>query len=113
MTKIILVTIFCLSAPFCFGQTQSDLDDSAAGDYQKADQELNAVYHQILKEYRSDTAFIKNFKNAQRAWILFRDVEMKAVYPDRPEGYYGSVQPMCWFMEITGLTQERTLKLKV
>jgi uncharacterized protein YecT (DUF1311 family) len=112
MTKISLATIFCLSASFCFGQTQSDLNDSAASNYQKADKELNAVYHQILKEYRSDTAFIRNLKNAQRLWILFRDAEMNAIFPDRPDGY-GSVQPMCWSMEITGLTQERTEKLKV
>jgi hypothetical protein len=38
---------------------------------------------------------------------------MKIKYPDREDGYYGSVQPMCWCMYVTYLTQERTKKLKV
>ncbi len=113
IAKIISSTIFCLSVSFCFGQSQSDMNDSAASDYQKADKEMNAVYHQILKEYRSDTAFIKNIKNAQRLWVLFRDAEMKAIFPDEPDVYYGTVFPMCWSMELTGLTIDRTQKLKV
>ena len=113
ITKMISATIFCFSASFCFGQSQLDLNDSAASNYEKADKELDAVYHQILKEYRSDTAFIRNLKNAQRLWVLFRDAEMNAIFPELPDSYYGSVQPMCWSMELTSLTQERTQKLKV
>ena len=113
MTKIIWATIFCFSASFCLGQSQSEMNDSAASNYQKADKDLNAVYHQILKEYRSDTVFISNLKNAQRLWVLFRDAEMKAKFPESPGVYYGSVLPMCWSMELTGLTQERTQVLKV
>lgn len=113
ITKIISAAIFCLSASFCFGQTQSEMDDSAASNYKKADKELNAVYHQILKEYRSDTAFIKNIKDAQRLWVLFRDAEMNAIFPDRPNINYGSALPMCWSMELTSLTEERIQKLKV
>jgi uncharacterized protein YecT (DUF1311 family) len=113
MAKGILVVIFCLSASFCLGQTQYDLNEAAGRDCQKADKELDSVYHQILREYRGDTAFIRNLKNAQRVWILFRDAEMKAIFPDRLDGYYGSVQPMCWAMELTGLTQERIKKLKL
>jgi hypothetical protein len=37
---------------------------------------------------------------------------MKAKYPHREDGYYGSVQPMCWYMYITDLTDDRTKKLK-
>jgi uncharacterized protein YecT (DUF1311 family) len=113
MTKIILASIFCISASICFGQTQSDMNESAENGYQKADKELNRVYHQILNEYKDDTAFIRNFKNAQRLWVLFRDAEMNAKFPESPDHYYGSVLPMCWSMELTGLTQERTQKLKV
>ena len=39
--------------------------------------------------------------------------KMKAKYPDREEGYYGSVQPMCWFTYMNDLTEERIKKLKV
>jgi len=113
ITRKILAIFFCLSASFCFGQSQSNLDDSAARNYQKADKKLNVIYHQILKEYRSDTVFIRNLKNAQRLWVLFRDAEMKAKFPESPDVYYGTVLPMCRSMELTGLTQERTQELKV
>jgi uncharacterized protein YecT (DUF1311 family) len=56
---------------------------------------------------------VKNFKVAQRLWLQFRDAEIKAKYPDRAAGYYGSAQPMCWYMEGTQLTAERLNKIKV
>lgn len=96
-----------------FGQTQLEMNQEENNKYAKADKELNSVYFQILKEYKSDAEFIKNFKNAQRIWIQFRDAEMKSKYPDREEGYYGSIQPTCWSMYLTQLTEERTKKLKV
>lgn len=37
---------------------------------------------------------------------------MKSKYPDREEGYYGSIHPMCWILYLTELTEERTKKLK-
>lgn len=56
---------------------------------------------------------MKNIKIAQNLWTQFRDAEMEAKYPDRERGYYGNVLPMCQFMYITELTQERINKLKV
>ena len=78
----------------------------------KADQELNQVYHAVLNEYKSDTAFIKSLKASQKVWVQFRDAEMKIMYPDREPGYYGSIHPMCWSMYKTELTKERTKKLR-
>ncbi len=89
------------------------MNGSANKDYQASNKKLNAVYQQILKEYKADTAFIRNLKIAQRIWIQFRDAEMKAKYPDRPEGDYGSVQPMCWNAYLKELTDERIKKLNV
>ena len=96
-----------------FGQTQSEMNQEEKSKDLKADKELNLVYNQILKEYKSDTEFIKNFKTAQRIWIQFRDAEMKSKYPDREEGYYGSIHPMCLSIYLTELTVERTKKLKI
>ena len=114
MTRLLLSSIFFLvMINLCFGQTQLELNQSSHKDFQKADKELNTVYQQILKEYQSDTVFIKNFKKAQKIWIQFRDAEMNAKYPERPDGYYGSVQPMCWNNYLAGLTEERTKSLKI
>ncbi|MDQ3277038.1 MAG: hypothetical protein M3Q06_01850 [Bacteroidota bacterium] len=34
------------------------------------------------------------------------------MYPERELGYYGSIQPLCWYTYKTELTEERTRKLK-
>lgn len=115
-----------------FGQTQSkaELEKKAkakqdairnedarankdAGTSKTADQELNATYQQILKEYATDTAFISHLKIAQRLWIKFRDAELLMKYPPQPAGYYGSVQPMCEKTYLEQLTRDRIKTLKV
>lgn len=113
MKHLLFFAILFMSAPFCFSQTQLEMNQEANKDYQKADKELNATYQKILTEYKTDIEFIKNLKIAQRAWMQFRDAEMKARYPDREPGYYGSIQPMCWSMYLTDLTKERNQKLKL
>ena len=96
-----------------FGQTQLEMNQEEQSKDLKADKEINLVYNQILKEYKSDTEFIKNFKTAQRIWVQFRDAEMKSKYPDREQGYYGSIHPLCWTVYLRDLTEERTNKLRV
>lgn len=113
MTRFVLSVLFAFASFFAFAQTQTAMNEQAAKSYQKADKELNAAYQNIIKEYSTDPLFIKNLKLAQKAWIQFRDAQMKARYPDRGAGYYGSAQPMCWYNELTNLTQERTKALQV
>jgi uncharacterized protein YecT (DUF1311 family) len=116
MRKLLLTIITLLSLTIlnqAFGQTQLEMNQEEQNKYLKADKELNNVYNQILKEYKTDTEFIKNLKFAQRNWIQFRDAEMKSKYPDREQGYYGSIHPMCWSIYLTELTEERTKKLKM
>lgn len=112
MKQQFLTLLFCLANFFCFAQTQLEMNQKAHKDFQQADKELNSVYQKILQEYKPDTAFIKNFKKAQKIWVQLRDAEMKAKYPDREEGY-GSVEPMCWSMYLKELTEERTKALRI
>lgn len=116
MKQILLTIVMLLSLIIsnqAYGQTQLEMNQEEQKKYLKADKELNLVYNQILKEYKSDVEFIKNLKIAQRIWIQFRDAEMKSRYPDREPGYYGSIHPMCWSIYLTELTEERTKKLKI
>ena len=108
----ILATLSLLSSFFCLAQTQTEMNEQAYANYQKADKELNITYQKILKEYKTDTAFIKNLKATQRIWVQFRDAEAKALYPDREPGYYGSIQPLCKYTYLTEFTAERTKRLK-
>ena len=113
MKKALLFNLFVVVALFSMAQTQSELNENAKNKYAAADKELNKIYGDILKEYKTDTVFIKNLKKSQKLWIQFRDAEMKVKYPDREPGYYGSVQPMCWFLYKEELTRERAKALKI
>jgi len=89
--------------------TQLEMNHCAAEDGSKADDELNDVYRRIMKEYSDDPAFVTAMKNAQRAWLKFRDAEIAALFPhQRAAGNYGSVAPMCQAMWQDSLTRDRT-----
>ena len=107
---IIPAFIFVLTLNTSFGQNQKDTNLT---DYKKAEIEINSVYQKILKEYSSDKEFVKNLKTTQRLWIQFRDAEVKAKYPNRTQGYYGSVYAMCVSSYMTQLTNERIKTLRV
>lgn len=110
----ILMTLLILTiSNKIVGQTQVEMNQEAQRQYLKSDKVLNMVYNKILKEYKSDAEFIKNFKIAQRIWVQFRDAEMKSKFPDREPGYYGSIHPFCWSVYKSELTEERTKKLKI
>jgi uncharacterized protein YecT (DUF1311 family) len=113
MRQLFFLIVFGMTIPSCFAQTQSEMNKDAYNKYQKADRSLNATYQSILANYKADTAFTRNLKAAQRLWVQFRDAEMKARYPDREPGYYGSIQPMCWSLYLAELTEERERKLKI
>ena len=113
MNRNFILFIFFILNSVCFAQTQAEMNDKAAQDFQKADKQLNKVYQQILNEYKDDIAFIENLKKAQRIWIQFRDAEMLAKFPDREKGYYGTVQPTCLSMYKTELTNARTKQLQI
>lgn len=75
--------------------------------YKKTDKKLNEVYQAILKAYKSDTEFLKNLRASQRIWITFRDAEVKVKFPDRAEGYYGTIHPLCVSLYREELTLDR------
>ncbi len=113
MRTFIIALVLCISTNFSLAQTQLEMNTEAGNSFLKADKELNSTYTKILKEYKSDTDFIKNLKTAQNIWIKFRDAEMKMKYPDRKSGYYGSIQPVCWYNFLEELTKKRTEELKI
>lgn len=110
--KTFYLVIGLLISSITFGQTQLDDNENADNNYLKAKKELTTVYNNVIKEYKTDKEFIKNFKAAQRIWMQFRDAEVKSKYPDRKAGHYGSIHPMCVSVYLKELTEERTKKLQ-
>jgi uncharacterized protein YecT (DUF1311 family) len=86
-------------------------------DYKNADSVLNAVYRQILSDYKADTLFIKMVKQAQRSWVSFRDAHIASRFPLANDGkngayQYGSVSNICACQEMADLTRQRITQLQ-
>jgi len=114
MKTILLLLVGSLLSFSSFGQSQAALNQQADTAYRKADQELNRVYQQIFKEYRTQPAFLQSLKTAQQRWLQFRDAEMKARYPAaNTQVEYGSIFPVCYSSGLEELTKARTKQLRL
>ena len=84
--------------------------------FSKTDSLLNQVYNQVIKDYSKDTLFILRIKEAQRAWIKFRDAQVEARFPTSKKGNqyteYGSTYPECACVIMAELTKERIKQLQ-
>ena len=98
-------------------RTQSELNRCADNDFARADRELNMTYQRILKKYAKDALFLQRLREAQRAWVAFRDAEMQMKYPStnaqEVTARFGSVYPMCLASYKAELTEQRTKRLSV
>lgn len=88
-------------------QTQMELNETAAGDFKKADEALNAAYKTAVAALTEPQK--ASLKETQRAWIDYRDKAAKA-QAAMYEG--GSIQPMIFSDAMARLTQERAAQLK-
>ena len=107
-----LLALILFTTNRTFAQTQLQMTDEACQKFKKADAELNRVYQQILSANARDANFTKAFREAQRAWISFRDAQVKAIYPDPSPNAYGSINPMCRCGVLEEITTQRANELK-
>ena len=108
---LILAVSFWLRSTL--SQTKNELNRETSTVFQAADQKMNEVYEKILDLYSRNTLFIKNLRTAQDLWLQYRDAQLAVMYPDRFEGYYGSVLPICKGAYLAKLTNARTRELEV
>jgi len=121
INKIIISTIAIVSIvsnlnaePKCeLDGSQHSMNICAELDANKVDNELNSTYKKLLKIHKNNKTFIANLREAQRAWLKFRDAEakMRLTYSDMPENA-GSMNAMMLSSELEQLTKERTKTLK-
>ena len=96
------------------GLASADVNAYAGNDLAAADRELNAVYQQVLHEHATDKNFVRKLRTAQRAWLVYRDAELAARYPDpNPGTAYGSVYPVCAAGLKARLTHARISQLRM
>ena len=101
----------------CAGDgTQAELNQCSQQEYEQADAALNAEWKKLLKVLDGQDAALREVRNAQRAWIRFRDAEVASHFPvDAGEDVrtmYGSMYPMSYNGVMTTLTRQRTEQLR-
>ena len=93
-------------------QSQAEMTQQAAKDFQKADKELNQVYAKLSKAIEPSKR--KRLVEAQRAWIKFRDASLEARFACEDQDdrvCWGSMIQLDWPAYKTMLTRERTEQL--
>lgn len=105
--------------------SQRQMDECAGFQYKQADAHLNKVYRNAVqymtaglarahnqgdqKQIKYEGTAIASLKEAERAWISYRDIQCKAA-AQQYEG--GSMAPMIYSQCLTTLTEHRTADLK-
>jgi len=117
--KVFIIIVLCMflnlqtNYNFVKAQTQAEMDNYAAKVYEKTDKELNKTLDKVILKYKSNQVFIQKLELAQSAWIKYRDAEIAAIYPEEDKSYYGSVYPVCFYIKMTELTQQRINELNL
>jgi uncharacterized protein YecT (DUF1311 family) len=105
---VFLALLAVLISP-ALGQSQSEMNQQARKDFEKADARLNSVYKKLLAEL--DAEGQAKLKAAQRAWIAFRDAE--AAFQADLDARGGSLAPLIHEATAEDLTKKRTEQLSV
>ena len=107
--KLVLLSLALLATPVA-AQTQQSLNAQAAGDYHRADAQLNAQYRATMAKARRGGGKDSSLLLAsQRAWLQYRNPECSRIAAQY-EG--GSMQPMQHSACLAQLTRLRTRELK-
>jgi uncharacterized protein YecT (DUF1311 family) len=116
---IMLITIICNTGINSFAQnekkrdpcedaqTQSEMNDCSKKEFDKADQELNRVYKQLMARLEGEHK--NKLKTAELAWIKYRDLNCEC------ESFInegGSIYPLVYNSCLTNMTNNRIKELK-
>ena len=88
----------------CPGQSQAEMNNCAAQEYQQADAALNAAWPSA-KAVADQAGAGAQLLDAQRKWIAFRDMACTA---EAALYQGGSIQPLIYYSCLTRLTGQRT-----
>jgi uncharacterized protein YecT (DUF1311 family) len=89
-------------------QTQSEMNEEAASDFEAADKELNAVYRQLMGKLDKESQ--AKLKATQKAWIIYRDAA--ADFSADLEARGGSMFPLAYHTQRAAITKQRTEELQ-
>jgi uncharacterized protein YecT (DUF1311 family) len=61
-------------------KSQNEMNTCESERYQKADNDLNQAYGELVSKNKSDSLFLEKLKFAQQAWLKFRDAYVDSIY---------------------------------
>jgi uncharacterized protein YecT (DUF1311 family) len=94
-------------------KTQLEMNECSHAEDQRAEEEMNRLYRQLLTRASSNPVYRQKVEAAQKAWLAYRDAELEAKYPAQDKrAEYGSVYPMCFANDRTDMTQQRIQEIK-
>lgn len=82
-------------------------------EFQRADRRLNAIYRRIRRDNQRNRSFLIKLRDAERAWLKYRDAQLDAFYPQyREADRCNSDYAIAYYLEKAHLTWERVKQLK-
>ncbi len=91
-------------------QTEMNLEEVA--DYAGTETLHQQVYDEIIAIYGDNKESIEFLRRSQRAWIAFRDAQIRAIWPEIETGEpMGAAERMCISIELEKITRQRILQL--
>lgn len=118
MVRMLLKVVICLvlgvitPANAATAQSQREMNDAAGRELRAVEAEMNAALDRLFKLAEGKPRSVAKLRDAQSAWLAFRDAHIKAYWPSEESGTYGSVHPMCVAHELARLTRARLVELR-
>lgn len=102
-----LLAFMLVLAPAAFSQTTVEMKEEASRIYEASDKAMNAAYSQLMGVLNEEGK--KRLKEAQRAWIAYRDAQAGF---DSHHLAGGTMEGLERTGALNLLTQERTKRLR-
>ena len=107
MRFMVVLAAAALAAGGAAAQSQMELNQQAAADLRKSDEQLNAVYNKLRAKISE--AGKKSLQSAQQSWLRFRDQECEF---ETMATVGGSIHSMIVAICLTRLTDQRIKDLE-
>jgi uncharacterized protein YecT (DUF1311 family) len=92
--------------------SQTEMTLEAVADYTETEKLHQQVYDEIIAIYGDNKESIEFLRRSQRAWIAFRDAQIRAIWPEIETGErMGTAERMCISIELEKITRQRILQL--
>ncbi len=84
----------------------------ASAEAKRVDAKLNSTYRALLAKVASRPEAVAKIKDAEKAWIIYRDAYIEATYPAKDKANeYGSIYPLELALLRAKLTQRQVAAL--